>query len=179
MAHPILSFQFADARPVSFSIETRKVGHSYSAIGGLYRQFSLIFVVAEERDVIRVRTNYRKGRMFISIGPPSHQPARERFLQYVNSVNTIYDKPRWYNAITTNCTTAIRHQNPAAGRMKWDWRMLLNGKGDELMYERKAIAITGLPFGELKRRALINSAAKAADDAPDFSSRIREGRPGM
>jgi Domain of unknown function (DUF4105) len=62
MAHPIVSFQFADAPPVCFSIETRKkAGQIYSAIGGLYRQFELIYIAAEERDVIRVRTNYRHG----------------------------------------------------------------------------------------------------------------------
>jgi hypothetical protein len=63
--------------------------------------------------------------------------------------------------------------------MPWDWRLLVNGKGDELMYERKTIETGGLPFVELKRRALINSAARAANDAADFSTRIREGRTGM
>ena len=181
MAHPILSFQFADAPPVCFSIETRKkVGQSYSAIGGLYRQFSLIFIIAEERDVIRVRTNYRKGEdVYLYRTTITPAGARERFLQYVRSVNGINDKPRWYNAITTNCTTAIRHQHPASERMGWNWRLLLNGKADELMYERDAIVTSGLPFAELKQRALINSAAKAANDAPDFSARIRAGRPGM
>ncbi|HTG29149.1 MAG TPA: DUF4105 domain-containing protein, partial [Methylomirabilota bacterium] len=60
IAHPIVSFQFADAPPLCFSIETRKtVGQSYSTIGGLYRQYTLIYLVADERDVIRLRTNYR------------------------------------------------------------------------------------------------------------------------
>ena len=63
--------------------------------------------------------------------------------------------------------------------MPWDWRILLNGKGDELLYDRGAIATGGLPFDELKKRALIDSAAKAANTAPDFSRRIRAGRPGF
>ncbi len=181
IAHPIASFQFADAPPVCFSIETRKkVGQSYSAIGGLYRQFELTYIVADERDVIRVRTNYRQGEdiyLYRTAAQPAQ--ARERFLEYVRSLNHKRDHPRWYSAITTNCTTSIRTQHSAAKRLPWDWRMLLNGKGDEMLYERRALATGGLPFVELKQRALINEAAKAANDAPDFSRRIREGRPGF
>lgn len=86
---------------------------------------------------------------------------RERFLEYIQTINGILEAPRWYNAITTNCTTAILSQRPASGRKPWDWRLLVNGKGDELMYERKAILTGGLPFAGLKQRALINSAAQA------------------
>ncbi len=181
MAHPIVSFQFADAPPVCFSIETRKKkGQSYSAIGGLYRQFELVYTVADERDVIRLRTNYRKGEDIylyrLTIKP---EKARERFLEYVNALNHLHDEPRWYNAITTNCTTSIRSQHPAAERLPWDWRILVNGKGDEMLYERKAILTGGLPFAELKRRVHINAAALEANEAPDFSKRIRAGVPGM
>ena len=181
MAHPIVSFQFADAPPLCFSIETRKKkGQSYSAIGGLYRQFSLVYTVADERDVIRVRTNYRKGEDIylyrLAIKP---EKARERFMEYIGALNRIHDKPRWYNAITTNCTTTIRSQHNAAERLPWDWRILVNGKGDELLYERKAIRTAGLPFAELKQRVHINAAAREANDSPDFSKLIRAGVPGM
>ena len=181
MAHPIVSFQFADSAPVCFSIETRKKeGQSYSAIGGLYRQYNLTYIAADERDVVRVRTNYRKGEeAYLYRTTAGLAQTRERFLEYIHSINQLREKPRWYNAVATNCTTGIRSQHPAAERMPWDWRLLVNGKGVELMYERKAIQTGGLPFAELKRRALINSAAQAANDALDFSARIREGRPGM
>lgn len=181
MAHPIASFQFADAPPICFSIETRKeVGESYSAIGGLYRQFELIYVVADERDVIRVRTNYRKGEdvyLYRLAGTPA--AARERFLEYVAALNEMHQRPRWYNAATTNCTTSIRTQRSAARRGAWDWRILVNGKGDELLYERGALATGGLPFPELRKQAVINPAAQAANDAADFSRRIRENRAGF
>lgn len=181
MAHPIVSFQFADAPPVCFSIETRKkIGQSYSAIGGLYRQFALIYIVADERDVIRVRTNFRKGEdvyLFRTTATP--EQARERFLEYLHTLNRLHDSPRWYNAVTTNCTTTIRDQHPARERPPWDWRILVNGKGDELMYERRTISSDGLPFAELKRRAHINPAAMAAGDSPGFSQMIRDGRPGF
>jgi hypothetical protein len=177
IAHPILSFQFADAAPICFSIETRKKrGQTYSAIGGLYRQFALIYIVADERDVIRVRTNYRQGEdVYLYRTTVTPEQARARFREYVVSLNRLHEQPRWYNAITTNCTTSIRQQHATAQRIPWDWRILANGKADELMYERQTIATGGdLSFDELKRRALINSAAKAANDAEDFSRRIRE-----
>ena len=179
IAHPIASFQFADAPPLCFSIETRKqVGQTYSAIGGLYRQFTLMYVVADERDVIRLRTNYRRDEdvyLYRTKAPPDH--VRQRFLQYIETLNTLHQTPRWYNALTANCTTSIRSQNPEEERMPWDWRILLNGKADEMLYERGAIATGGLPFAELKKRSLIDERAKAADKDPQFSARIREGLP--
>ena len=177
IAHPIVSFQFADA-PLCFSIETRKkLGQTYSTIGGLYRQYELIYIVADERDVIRVRTNYRKEDVYLYRTTISPAHARERFLEYIHSLNALRNKPRWYNAITTNCTTSIRTQHPPNERAPWDWRILLNGKGDKLMYERHLIVTGGLPFAELKARSLINDRAKRADASPDFSQLIREGLP--
>ena len=180
IAHPIVSFQFTDTPPVCFSIETRKqTGQSYSAIRGLYRQFELIYVVADERDVIRLRTNYRKENIYLYRTTISPTQARERFLEYIHSLNALRNKPRWYNAITTNCTTSIRTQHPPNERMPWDLRILLNGKGDELLFEHHRIVTAGLPFPELKARSLIDAQARAANDAPDFSNLIRKGLPGM
>jgi hypothetical protein len=180
IAHPIVSFQFADAAPLCFSIETRKqAGQSYSAIRGLYRQFGLIYVVADERDVIRLRTNYRHGEdIYLYRTTITPAQARERFHEYLRSLNEIRDHPRWYNAITTNCTTSIRDQHPVAERIPWDWRILLNGKGDELMFEQHTIVTAGLPFSELKARSLIDARAQAADAAPNFSELIRVDLPG-
>ncbi|HEY5743323.1 MAG TPA: DUF4105 domain-containing protein [Terrimicrobiaceae bacterium] len=181
MAHPIASFQFANAPPLCFSIETRKeIGESYSAIGGFFRQYELIYVVGDERDVIRVRTNFRRGEeVYLYRTTASPEKARERFMEYIAALNELYAHPRWYNAATTNCTTSIRTQHDATQRAPWDWRILLNGKADELLFERGALATGGLPFAELKARALINDAAKAADAAPDFSRLIRTGLPGF
>jgi hypothetical protein len=178
IAHPIVSFQFADTPPLCFSIEIRKtVGQSYSTIGGLYRQYTLIYVVADERDVIRLRTNYRHEDIYLyhTTVPPDR--ARERFLEYVHSLNALQANPRWYNAITANCTTSIRTQHPTKERVPWDWRILLNGKADEMMYAHGAFVTGGLSFAELKAHSLINARAKAADASPDFSELIRVGLP--
>src|SRR5438105_2081579 len=178
IAHPIVSFQFADTPPLCFSIETRKtVGQTYSAIGGLYRQYTLIYLVADERDVIRLRTNYRNEDIYLyhTTAPPDR--ARERFLEYVHSLNTLRAQTRWYNAVTANCTTSIRTQHPSKERVPWDWRILLNGKADELLYEHGALLTGGLPFAELKQSSLIDQRAKRADMSPEFSQLIRIGLP--
>jgi hypothetical protein len=178
MAHPIMSYDFGGDGRICFSIETRpENGESYSALGGLYRQFELIYVVADERDVIRVRTNYRKGED-VYLYHLNAVRARDSFMEYVRTVNELHRAPRWYNAITNNCTTAIRQQRAASERAPWDWRMLANGYGDELLYEHGAID-RSLPFPQLKQISRVNERAKTADQDPDFSEKIRAGLPGM
>ena len=178
ISHPIVSFLFADALPLCFSIETRKtIGQKYSALDGLYRRYTLIYVVADDRDSIRLRTNYRREDVYLYRTLASPAQARERFLEYMKAMSALRDHPRWYNEVTTNCTTSIRTQRTVKLRAPWDWRMLINGKADELLYERHAIATGGLPFSELKQRSLINERARAADKDPDFSRLIREDLP--
>jgi hypothetical protein len=180
IAHTMVSFGFKGGEYVCFSIETRKQkGQGYSAIKGLFRQFELIYVVGDERDLVRLRTNYRKGEeayLFRLHGSPER--VRNFFLEYVYRINSLRQQPEWYNALTDNCTTSIRAQRAASDRAPWDWRMLVNGYGDHLLYERGAIA-TNLPLPELKQRSHINARAKAADQDPNFSRVIRQGLPGM
>ena len=178
IAHPIVSFQFADGLPLCFSIETRKTtGQQYSTLEGLYRRYTLIYIVADERDVIRLRTNYRREDVYLYHTLASPAQARERLREYINTLNAMNESPRWYNAVTSNCTTSIRAQRAAKLRVPWDWRILLNGKADEMLYQDHAIATGGLPFSELKQRSLIDARARAADDDPNFSHLIREGLP--
>jgi hypothetical protein len=178
IAHPIVSFQFADALPLCFSIETRKtMGQHYSTVKGFYRQYTLIYVVADERDVIRLRTNYRREDVYLYHTLASPEQARQRFREYIGTLNALHENPRWYNAVTENCTTSIRAQRAAKLRIRWDWRILLNGKADEMLYQDHAVATGGLSFTELKQRSLINERARTADQDPDFSRVIREGLP--
>jgi hypothetical protein len=178
IAHPIVSFQFRDASPLCFSIETRKtIGQQYSAVKGLYRQYTLIYVVADERDVIRLRSNYRREDVYLYHTLASPEQARQRFREYMNTLNALHENARWYNAVTSNCTTSIRAQRAAERRRPWDWRILFNGKIDEMLYQDHVIVTGGLPFVELKQQSLINERARAADNDPNFSRAIREGLP--
>jgi hypothetical protein len=178
IAHPIVSFQFGDHDYIAMSIETRKeVGESYSAIRGFFRYYELIYTVSDERDVVRLRTNFRKGEetyLFHTLATPER--ARTTFLNYLKEINRIRNRPEWYNALTNNCTTNIA---ALAGEPRWDWRVLLNGHADRMLYGRGDLATGNLPFAQFKEQAHINAAARAAGDAPDFSRRIREGRAGF
>ena len=183
IGHPIVSFQFGDNDHIAFSIEARyKVGQDYSAILGFFRQYELIFVTADERDVIRLRTNFRKDeQVFMYRTTVSPDRAREIFLIYADYLNQLRDHPEWYNAVTRNCTTTL--DTKIAADMKnpqpWNYQLLLNGTLDELLYERGRLVTGGLPFPELKEREHINDAGKAADGSPDWSALIRVGRIGF
>ena len=144
-------------------METRKqIGQSYSAIRGFFRQYTLISVVSDERDLVRLRTNYRQGEdlfLFHTRATPAF--ARSLFLNYARVTNQLAEQPQWYNAITHNCTTEIF----TFQRMKsqpYDWRTLLNGKADEMEYEQGELA-GNLPFAELKKRAYINLESPIGD----------------
>ena len=184
IAHPILSFWFGGGDYIAFSVETRKeVDEEYSALRGFFRQYELIYIVGDERDLIRLRTKYRKGEeVYLYRTTATKEAAREIFLDYLRSVNQLHRHPAFYNAATSNCTTNIRiHTAAIAGSNPppWDWRLLLNGKGDEFAYEYGRLADSGLPFQELRRRAHIDEASLSADRTAQFSVLIREGRPGF
>src|SRR4029453_13565308 len=173
IAHTILSFVFDGDRYLAVSIETRKNGdEAYSAVRGFFRQYELFYVVADERDVVRVRTNYRKD-------PPEHvylfraqgatENARRLFMDYVRENNSLKAHAEWYNTLTTNCTTNIfMHTRVNPGHMPLSWKLVLSGYTPAYAYEGGKLD-TSLPFEELKKRSRINDVAHAADQAPDFS----------
>ena len=182
-SHPIVSFQSGDNEHVAFSIEARyKAGQAYSTILGFFRQFGLIFVAADERDVIRLRTNYRKDEeVYLYRVHVQPEVARAMFLTYVTYLNKLKDHPEWYNELTRNCTTALDKQLAANvnNPQPWNYQFILNGTLDELLYDRGRLVTGGLPFPELKQREHINAAAQAAGHSPDFSALIRAGRIGF
>ena len=181
ICHTMLSFGFEGDRYVCISIETRKeVGEDYSAVRGFFRQYELTYVVADERDLVRLRTNYRRDEeVYLYRMNAKPEIVREVFLDYLKATNSLKDRPEWYNALTSNCTSNIRgHTKPYAQRSRWNWKLVVNGYIDELIYSNGALD-RSLPYAELKARSHINSRAREADKDPKFSIRIREGLPGM
>lgn len=183
IAHPILSFDFGTGGHLAISVETRKeVGEEYSALLGFFRQYELIYVMADERDLIRLRTNYRVGEtVYLYHTTATPEVARAVFVSYLQTVNAMVKQPVWYNAITSNCTTGIRIHTAGidgAGAPDWNWRLLLNGKADEYAYAHGRMA-GDLPFVALKAQAEINAVARTADQAVDFSEIIRHSRVGF
>ena len=183
IAHPIVSFDFGPQGYVPVSIETRDVvGQEYSAIRGFFRQYELAYIVSDERDVVRLRTNFRKDEevyLFRTTVPAAL--TKKIFLAYLRRVNELHRQPEWYNAVTNNCTTNIDvSASHARGTgTVWDWRVLLNGKMDEMMYEHGTLVTGGLSLPALKAQAHINDAGKGADDSPQWSHLIRVGRVGF
>jgi len=183
IAHIIVSYGFAGRDYLAVSIETRKErSEEYSTLKGFFRQYELFYVVADERDVIRVRTNYRKDPpeevyLFRVHGPTEN--ARRLFLDYVREINSLKEHAEFYNTLTTNCTTSIfMHTRVNPGHMALNWKLVLSGYTPAYVYEQGRLD-TSLPLEELKKRSRINDAARAADHAPDFSQKIRAGLPGM
>jgi hypothetical protein len=181
IAHVFLSFGFADGAHVAFSIETRREKRqAYSSVAGFFRQFTLYYAVGDERDIVRVRTNYRTDppeRVYLYRVRGSNDAARRLFLEYLEQINSLKQHAEWYNTITSNCTSSIwvmTRINP--GHVPYSWKILLSGYLPEYLYEQGKLD-TSVPFAELQRRAFINPLARAADQAADFSQRIRDGQP--
>jgi hypothetical protein len=175
----MVSFGFAEHDFVAVSIETRKErGETYDTLRGFFRQYELIYIVGDERDVIRLRTNYRKdppedAYLYRTNAPPEN--VRRLFLSYFQKINELREQPSFYNTLTTNCTTnVLMHTKANPGDHAYSWKILLSGYAPLYAYERGRLD-TSLPFEELKRRSHINAAAHAADQAADFSQQIRAG----
>ncbi len=182
IAHLFLSFGFGDDH-LAISIEARKEkGEGYSSAKGFFRQYELYYVVADERDVVRVRTNYRKDPpedVYVYALRVPRENMRRVFLEYMRKLNGLREHPEFYNTLTTNCTTAIlmnTRVNPES--LPFSWKVLLSGYTPQYAYEKGRLD-RSLSFEELQRRSLVNAAGQAADQAPDFSRRIRAGLPGL
>jgi hypothetical protein len=180
IAHLFLTFGFGDEH-LAISIEARKErAKPYGTVPGFFQQYELVYVVGDERDIIRLRTNYRKSPpedvyLFKIVGPIEN--GRRVFLDYLRDINELRTRPRFYNTLTTNCTTMIlAHSAVNPDPIPYSWKVLFSGYAPEYAYDRRRLD-RSLPFEELKRRSLINAAAQAADKAPDFSKRIRAGLP--
>lgn len=181
IAHTFLSFAFAGGDHLAISIETRKEkGEGYSTLKGFFRQYELIYVVADERDVIRLRTNYRHDPsedvyVYRLSGPLEN--GRRLFLEYLKEINSLRVRPEFYNTLTTNCTTNIwMHSVVNPSHVPFSWKILASGYVPQYLYEQGRID-SSMPFDELRRRAYVNTRAQAADTAADFSRRIRAGIP--
>lgn len=177
-AHSIASWEFADGRHLAVSVETRKRrGQGYSALKGFFRQYEVCYVAADERDLIGLRARHRGERVWLYRLRMAPSAARALLVDYVSEMNRLSAHPRWYNALTFNCTTAMRHHRKRVYHAEpWNWRVLASGHLDELLYRHGDIH-TGLPLAELRRRSEVTEVACAAADAPDFSGRIRLGLP--
>ena len=180
VAHTFVSFDFDNASPLSISIETRpEKGRGFEPIASMFKQFELIYVVGEERDVVGVRAIHRREAVYLYHLNTSPDDARRLLMVYLARINELAERPEFYNLFTNSCTiNIIRYANAAGRKRRFDIRHVFNGLIDGYLYQSGRVD-TSLPFDELRRRSLINEAAEAVDGAPepDFSLRIRASLP--
>jgi hypothetical protein len=178
VGHTFLSFIFDNAPPLSISIETRpEVGEGFDPIASMFKQFELIYVIGDERDLVGVRANHRKETVYLYRLNTAADDARRLLMVYLARINELADRPEFYHLLTNSCTiNIVRYANATGRKGRFDIRHLLNGLIDSYLYHSGRVDTT-LPFDELRRRSLINEAAQAAEGAPDFSERIRASVP--
>lgn len=178
IAHIFVSFAFAGGDHLAVSIEARKEkGEGYSTLKGFFRQYELFYVVADERDVIRLRTNYRRDPpedvYIYRLSGRSLDNGRRVLDEYINKINDLNKSPEFYNTLTTNCTTNIwLHSKVNPDHLPFSWKILASGYVPEYLYE-SGMLDNRLPFPELQRSVHVNARAQAADKTADFSRRIR------
>jgi uncharacterized protein DUF4105 len=181
IAHTIMSWDFGQDQHLAISIETRKdKSQEYSAIKGFFKQFELSYIAADEDDLIRLRTNLRKERVYVYRLLVTVEQARELLEEYVKKMNRLVSEPEFYHALTRNCTTTIQlHRNAIApdNPMPLDWRIIASGHIDKLLYENGKI-IQRLPFAELRQQSRIDQRIQTRDEN-NFSRILRHGLPTM
>jgi hypothetical protein len=178
IAHVIVSFGFSDGQYLCISIETRKERfESYSTMQGFFRQYELCYVFADERDVLRLRTDFRHEDVYIFHTRVTPAQARESLASYLDTANALREKPQWYNALTTNCATSVLPHVRASGKSgEWSTDILMSGRAGQQAY-RNGHLDDSMPFEALEAKSHINAAALAAGDSADFSRKIRIGLP--
>jgi hypothetical protein len=176
IAHTMLSFGFEGGEYVGVSAEVRlEKGESYAAGTGLFNQFELIYVVADERDLLLVRAEHRDVDVLLYRTTATPEMARKLFVDVIQRVNRLREQPEFYDTLSNNCTTNIvRHINTLVpDRIPYDYRVLLPGFADSLAYDLGLID-NSRPFAEVRRSARINDLVLRYKDDPKFSQRIRQ-----
>jgi len=178
IAHMILSFGFEDGEQLAWSVEVRRrVGGEFSPIADLFKSTPLVIIAADERDVVGVRSNVRGEDVQIYRLKASPEQARALLLEYVNDANELASTPRFYNSLTTNCTTTVAKMMRAVGDVvPFDWRLIVNGYLPDYAYDRGALD-TRVPLSQLRSLSHIDEKAKAVGLSAGFSEAIRVGVP--
>jgi Domain of unknown function (DUF4105) len=178
IAHTLISFGFADGDHVVFSVEVRRERtEAFSEIGGFFKEFELSVIAAEERDIVRLRTNIRRERTYLyrlRIGPSA---MRALFLAYVEEANSLVNHPRFYHTLTGNCTILIyKMLRRIVGPLPLSYRLWLSGYMPEYVYSVGGLD-TRYPLEDLRRLGYISDRGRSADQSPTFSEDIRRGIP--
>lgn len=178
MAHFILSFGFEDSEYLAWTIEVRReIGSGYSPIADLFKEHTIVVLATTERDVVGLRTNFRKEDVHLFRLRTQPERARNLLEEYVRDANELSVEPQWYNSVMTNCTTVVVKMLSAVGDgIPFDWRLIANGFLPEMAYERKTIN-TDYSISQLRELGSVTPKAQEVGLVPGFSEAIRVGVP--
>jgi hypothetical protein len=175
-AHTFVSFGFENGDYVALSVEIRKeIGETFSPTKGLLRNYELMYVIADEKDVVKLRANYRKNDVYLYPVKTSSENMKKMFIDMLTRANKLKEEPEFYNTLTNTCTTNIASHinNISPSRIPWDVRLLLPENSDELAYELGLVS-NDVPLTELRKKNKINALAEIHASNPDFSHLIRQ-----
>lgn len=175
-AHTMLSFTFSWGIHVVISGEVRKEqGESFDALKGVLNQFELMYVIADENDVIKLRTNYRKNNVYMYPIKTNKENIQQLFRSMVLRANKIKAEPEFYNTFWNNCTTSIlTHANALRiDKISWTKDVLLPAHSDSIIYNLWLINTSqSLPDARLYYK--IDEVARTLSGEVDFSQAIRK-----
>ena len=183
IAHTMFSFGFKNGDYIAVSVETRLAkNQQQSLLSGIFNQYELIYILADERDILRLRTNFRKEQIYLYRVKADHILLQKVFVEIIKHAAALQKRPRFYNTLKHNClTTLFADLRRAQGKQYYlDYRFILNGYSDELLFTRGVLVTGGFPFKQLKAHRHINKYVEGLPDAEkDYSKKIRPPNSGM
>ncbi|MCF6174921.1 MAG: DUF4105 domain-containing protein [Victivallaceae bacterium] len=183
IAHSIFSFGLKNGDYLAVSVETRlSKKQKQSLLSGIFNQYELIYILADERDILRLRTNFRKEQVYLYRVKINQLLLQKVFVEIIKRAADLQKHPRFYNTLKHNCiTTLLADLRRAQGKpYSLDYRFILNGYSDELLFDKGALISGGMPFKQLKEHRHINQyVEKDPNAATDYSKKIRPINSGM
>jgi hypothetical protein len=177
LAHTMLSFGLVNGRHFVVSVEARlEADESYSATFGSTAAYELMYVVADEQDVLPLRTRVRDSDVYLYAGNATPDQAQDLLVDVLQRVNQLSREPEFYDTLRNNCTTnLVDHVNALRpGKVPFDLRVVLPGHSDSLAYKLGLLQSDYATFDELKARSKINTLVELYEGDARFSEKIRQ-----
>ncbi|MCM8527817.1 MAG: DUF4105 domain-containing protein [Lentisphaeraceae bacterium] len=175
VGHTFLSFRFENQPPISISVEVRKEkGESYHPVNGLFKQYELVYVIGDERDLISLRTHHRSEETFLYPLNLNKEESEAFLLSLLKGAQSLEKNPVFYHSLDQNCTTTlVKHVNDVPKfKVAMGINLLLNGLSDYAVYKMKGVS-NELEFSTLKRSCYISKLAKTLKLDSNFSKNLR------
>lgn len=137
IAHVFLSFGFSNGDYVSFSIETRRKSHQqFSVWKGFFYNYDIIYVVADEQDLIGTRVNLRNEQVYIYPLNLDKPLITELFINYMDKINSLKENDEKYHSMWNNCTTSIyKIAKKTYPDFKFNWKLLVSGYASQYCHQ--------------------------------------------